>query len=309
MDIRQLRYFTAIADEGSISRAAVRLGVAQPAISRSVAALEASVGVPLLIRHSRGVRLTPAGDSLLGHAETVIGALAEAERDLAALRTAPGGMVSIGMTPALAASLGPRLVGKFQRRHPDVLVRMVEGFGAHLREQLAKGAVHAVLMYNAPKLKEFHTEDLFSADDHLVGPKGAAAVAGETIPFAALEGLPLTLSRPDNATRRRFDRVCRQVGMTPRILVETDSPVSMRALVLEQGMFTLLPYSTLQTDVKAGVVDSARVVRPTLPSLLSLTTAPWMPLSDAARHLVEMARRELRAMARERGWPIAGTAA
>jgi DNA-binding transcriptional LysR family regulator len=240
---------------------------------------------------------------LLAHAESIIGELAEAERDLAALRTVPGGMVAIGMTPALAASLRPRLVSAFHRRYPDVLIRLVEGFGGHLREQLAKGAVHAVLMYGAPELKDFQTKELFTADDHLVGPKGARPVAGETVPFASLDALPFVLSRPDNATRRRFDRVCRQTGIRPRILVETDSATSMRAVVLDQGIFTMLPYSTAQADVAAGVVDSARIVDPALHSRLSLTTAPWMPLSQAARHLVETVRRKFLAMVRKHGWP------
>lgn len=306
MDIRQLRYFAAVAREGSISRAAARLGIAQPAVSRRLADLEAEAGVPLLLRHGRGVQLTEAGTALLGRAESITAELAEAERELAARRSAPGGMVAVGMTHAMAAMLGPRLIRAFRLRHPDVLVRVMEGFGVYLREQLTRGAIHAALMYDPPRSKDFRVEPVARQDMHLVGRADAAPLRGATIPFSALAGLPFVLPRPDHVLRQSLERITRQQGWSLRVLVEAESASTMRALILDQGVFSILPFPTVRPDVEAGLMGASRIVKPVLESPLALVTAPWMPLSQPARHLIAMARRELVAMMREGHWPTSG---
>lgn len=306
MDTRQLRYFAAVAREGSISRAAARLGIAQPAVSRRIADLEQEAGVPLLLRHGRGVQLTEAGTDLLARADSIVTELAEAERELAARRSAPGGMVAIGMTHAMATMLGPRLVRTFRARHPDVLVRVMEGFGVYLREQLAKGAIHAALMYDPPRSKDFHVEEVGRQDMHLVGRHGTAPLGGASVPFAALADLPFVLPRPDHVLRQTLDRITRQQEWALRVVVEAESASTMRALILDQGMFSILPLPTVRPDVESGAMDAARIVRPTLESPLALVTAPWMPLGQPARHLIATARRELIAVMREGHWPTSG---
>lgn len=306
MDTRQLRYFAAVAREGSISRAAARLGITQPAVSRRIADLEAEAGVPLLLRHGRGVQVTEAGTDLLARADSIAAELAEAERELAARRSAPGGMVAIGMTHAMAATLGPRLVRAFRARHPDVLVRVMEGFGVYLREQLTRGAIHAALMYDPPRSKDFRVEPVGRQDMHLVGRAGAAPLRDDSIPFSALADLPFVLPRPDHVLRQSLDRITRQQGWSLRVLVEAESASTMRALILDQGIFSILPYPTIRPDVDAGLMGAARIVKPVLESPLALVTAPWMPLSAPARHLIATARRELIGLMREGHWPTSG---
>lgn len=306
VDTRQLRYFAAVVREGSISRAASRLGIAQPAVSRRIADLEAEAGVPLLLRHGRGVQITEAGTDLLIHAESIAGELVEAERKLAARRSAPGGMAAIGMTHAMAATLGPRLVRAFRARHPDVLVRVMEGFGVYLREQLTRGAIHAALMYDPPRSKDFHVEPVGRQDMHLVGRAGGAPFDDPSVPFSVLRDLPFVLPRPDHVLRQSLDRIARQHGWSLRVLVEAESANTMRALILDQDVFSILPYPTIRPDVDAGLIGAARIVKPTLESPLALVTAPWMPLSTPARHLIATARRELVALMREGHWPASG---
>lgn len=306
MDTRQLRYFAAVAREGSISRAAARLGIAQPAVSRRIADLEAEAGVPLLLRHGRGVQMTEAGTDLLARAESIIAELTEAERELAARRSAPGGMVAIGMTHAMAATLGPRLVRAFRARHPDVLVRVMEGFGVYLREQLARGAIHAALMYDPPRAKDLRVERVGQQDMHLVGRAGEVPLRVPSIPFAALEGLSFVLPRPDHVLRQQLERITRQQGWPLRVLVEAESASTMRALILDQGVFSILPYPTVRSDIEAGLMGAARIVKPSIESPLALVTAPWLPLSAPARYLIATARRELVALMREGHWPVSG---
>ena len=305
MDARQLRYFAAVARDGSISRAAARLGVAQSAVSRRLADLEKDAGVPLLLRHGRGVQLTQAGTDLLKRAEAILKELTEAERELAARRSAPGGVVAIGMTHAMAAMLSPRLVRAFRERHPDVLVRVVEGFGVHVREQLALGSVHAAIMYDPPTSKDFRTEFIGRVDMHLAGRKNEAPLGGASVPFAALRGLPMALPHRQHTIRQTLDRLGREHGVAPRVVVETDSASSMRALILDQGMFSILPFPTVRPDVEAGLMDAAPIVNPSIPSDIAIVTAPWMPLGPPARHLIATARRELLNLMREDDWPTA----
>ena len=304
MDTRQLRYFAAVAREGSISRAAARLGIAQPAVSRRIADLEAEAGVPLLLRHGRGVQMTEAGTELLARAESIATELAEAERELAARRSAPGGMAAIGMTHATAAVLGARLVRAFRARHPDVLVRVMEGFGVYLREQLARGAIHAALMYDPPRSKDLRVEVVARQDMHLVGRAGEAILRAPSTPFSALADLPFVLPRPDHVLRQMLDRIARQQGWSLHVVVEAESASTMRALILDQGFFSILPYPTVRPDVDAGLMGASRMVKPSMESPLALVTAPWMPLSAPARHLISTARRELQGLMREGAWPV-----
>ena len=134
MDIKQFVYFAAAVEAGSITRAAIRLGISQPAISRRIAALEQEMGATLLDRHGTGIVPTEAGQLVLAHAREIQRRLDTLRDELAALRTTPGGEVRLGMTPAMAEAVGAILVGRLRREFPNVLVSLHEGFGGHLRD-------------------------------------------------------------------------------------------------------------------------------------------------------------------------------
>jgi DNA-binding transcriptional LysR family regulator len=121
--LRGLQTFLAVADEGSFSAAARRLGITQPSVSEQVRTLEEHFGLPLFTRLGREIRLTTTGERLRGHARRVLQALDELEHDLDALRSGTGGTVTIVASPVPGETVLPALLPLFHARHPDTGVR------------------------------------------------------------------------------------------------------------------------------------------------------------------------------------------
>ena len=128
MELRQLEYFIAIAETGAFSRAAVRLCVGQPVLSRQIKALEQELGTELYYRTGRGIVLSEAGRILEQHARGVLETTAGARRAISALGSAPAGRVVIGMPPSVGAVLTAPLVRQFRAEFPRVSLGVMDGF-------------------------------------------------------------------------------------------------------------------------------------------------------------------------------------
>jgi DNA-binding transcriptional LysR family regulator len=126
LSLANLRVLREVAERGSFTAAAVELGYTQSAVSRQAAALERAAGVPLFDRRPDGVRLTPAGQTMLRHAVVALDAVATAERELAGLPS-EGGAVRMGMFPSAGALIVPRALAVLRRTHPDINVTTREG--------------------------------------------------------------------------------------------------------------------------------------------------------------------------------------
>lgn len=178
-----LRVFTEVARRGSFTAAGAALGYTQSAVSRQISALEAHAGAPLFDRLPRGVRLTEAGETLLPHAEAVLGRLAAARRDLAALRDLTAGRVRVGAFATAQASLLPGAVAAFRDRHPRVAVGVQEGPTRSLGRRLAAGDldVAVVSTTGAAALDELALVPLL--EDHMLValPAGHRLAGAESV--------------------------------------------------------------------------------------------------------------------------------
>jgi LysR family hydrogen peroxide-inducible transcriptional activator len=141
MEIHQIRYFVAVAEEGSFSRAAARERVAQPSLSQQIQKLEAEMDQRLFDRLPRSVVVTEAGKCLLDYARKILVDIADTRRCLDDVRRSTGGRLSIGAIPTIAPYVLPNLIGKFQRRYPKVTLEIFED----TTERLALGLEDATL--------------------------------------------------------------------------------------------------------------------------------------------------------------------
>jgi LysR family nitrogen assimilation transcriptional regulator len=132
IEIKQLRYFAHVASAGSLLCAAYELGITQPTLSRNLAALEASVGSVLMVRGSRGVQLTQAGRRLLSHAHQIIHSVDLAIAHVEEAKIDLNGIVTIGVSPAVAPDVVVPVAHKFRVDHPAVRLRIVEGLSREL---------------------------------------------------------------------------------------------------------------------------------------------------------------------------------
>src|SRR5437764_14596432 len=120
LDVRRMRVVKEVAAHGSFSAAAEALSFTQSAVSQQVAALERESGAKLVERRARGIRLTPAGEALVAHADAILARLDDAEQELAAIAGLKGGRLRIASFQSAGATLVPRALAEFHRRHPEV---------------------------------------------------------------------------------------------------------------------------------------------------------------------------------------------
>src|SRR6478672_2824877 len=155
MDIRELRSFIHVARAGSFSRAASELYIAQPALSRQIAKLEEEIGVPLLTRYGRGVRLTAAGARLLERAEMITHMVSETGEQVRASADEERGHLAVGLPPTIGMLIGAELIRDFRARWPRVALHVREGLSSSLQEWVLDKRVDLAVVYNQPLLDAF----------------------------------------------------------------------------------------------------------------------------------------------------------
>ena len=173
MKINQLRYFLAVADKGSVRAAATALGVSAAAVSQALRELETAMGTPLLKRESHGAVLSYAGRQFLIHARLILGQVSRAEAEIAQIRGATGGTLTIGATPWVAQSILPHALARFHALRPDVHLDVTEAVGT-VHPLLRDGTLDLVIAIPPPRQEAsiFYTRDLFRCDLAIVGRLG-----------------------------------------------------------------------------------------------------------------------------------------
>jgi len=226
IDMRLLRAFVSVADQGGFSAAAETLHITQPALSRRIRDLEDLLGVRLFDRTTRRVRLTSSGEILLPRTRDLLASAKALHEGAQALHSGRSGVLRLGGTPFAMESLVAPFLARYRKRHPEVDVQLYEHGAARVLDAVARGDVHlAVASEGEPQLAR-----------RLLFPWRVLAVVPRTHPLArrklveieALGDQPiLTLSR-DFITRRTFDAGCESARLHPVVHMES---VTASALV------------------------------------------------------------------------------
>lgn len=302
MDFRQLRYFQAIAEHGSFSGAAVRLNVAQPAISRHIQQLEHELGTKLLQRHARGVSLTDAGKKLLSHAGFLLRHLEQARSEILAVAADPVGQVSLAILPTVAERLGASVAHRMQIDYPKVGLVLREGFSGPCLDWLKAGTVDFAVLYDVDRLVGLETTPLMCEPICLVGAAPLTKPAGETFPVARLRELELILPSTHNGLRTMIDGACLQnrIRLEPVLTIDSLS-VSMH--VVRRGLaYSVMPATAVLEEVAAGRMWSLPLVEPDVMRTLKLARIAERPLSTAGQKLGIIVYEHATHLARQGAW-------
>ena len=240
MELRQLRYFVAVAEEGSLTRAAARLHIAQQSLSQQIRTLEAQLGATLLVRSSRGAELTDAGVTLLREARPL---LAQAERAVEAVRGAPGSL-RVGFLSSVANYVMPPVVRAFRERHPGVTLHVEDVAIATLVERLRAGDLDAGLT-RPPHVDDLETEVVLREPVAAVLPEGHPLAARDEIVLSELADDPWVLTPRASwpPWHRKYDEDFARAGFRPRVAQRGTSPQNLLALVAAGVGVTRLPLS------------------------------------------------------------------
>ena len=244
MDIRQLRYFTAIARTGSFTRAAEELGIAQPSLSQQIRTLEKQIGSPLFERLGRSVRLTAHGEALRQPAADILQQVAEAKSSLDQLQEGVRGRLRVGVIPTIMPYLIAPRVGEFSRRFPDVDLQFTEDTTLHLIEKLQSGDIDLAisgLPVRNPDIvcSELTREPLFLA----VAEKHPLA-REKSIDLQALQHERFLLLKEGHCLRDDVLRTCARGRTELHRVFETDQLASIFEFVRSGFGLTVVPAMT-----------------------------------------------------------------
>jgi LysR family nitrogen assimilation transcriptional regulator len=293
VDVKQLRYFLQVVERKSFTKAAEQIGIAQPALGFQIRKLEEELQVQLLVRNSRGVLLTEAGQYLVTAARRILVDVATTSRHLVEMGGAPRGEIRLGITPSFSQHLIIPLIEHCRRELPQVGIGFFEELSAILTEWIEDNRIDLALAFNVPPTRGLKVQQL--ATDHLclITAAKQRSEHPDTVDFAEVAALPLILPPKPHRLRKAADDAAYDRKLKLNITYEVQS-IPTILLLIENGMgATLMSSAAISRRLPNGKLSSRRVVNPSLQSVLSLVHSDDRPLSRVELHLIEVLKRIL----------------
>lgn len=287
MDLRQLRYFLSVIEQGSISKAADALHVAQSAISLHLNRLETELACNLVHRTSRGIVPTESGVRLATRARALLADLATIADDVRGDELTPNGSVVVGMPTSLGIALTVPLALKIRQVYPKIQLRVTEGLSGHMSQWLTSGELDIALTFNDERLPGAMTECVARENLHLV-TSVSAGLASEPLDAPALFRLPLILPGRPHGLREEVERAASRHGLRPNVILEIDSLEHIKALVAENVGHTILSHRVASHGGIAARLRSLEISQPRIERVIYLARPTARPQSAAAKAVHEV---------------------
>ncbi|MET9963833.1 LysR family transcriptional regulator [Streptomyces sp. NPDC006326] len=282
LDVRRLRLLRELARRGTIAAVADALAFSPSAVSQQLGVLEREAGLPLLERTGRRVRLTPAAQHLVRHADAVLERLEQAEADLAEARSGLAGALRIGSFPTATRAVVPAALVALERRHPGLEPMVSETDPAAVAHALRAGDLDVALVHEydfvpAPQEPGITAEPLYGEAMYLAAPRDPGAPSGTAAPVAPSEAAadqravlrghadaPWVIATPGTLCHAMTVRACQAAGFTPRIRHHVDEFATVLALVAAgQGVAVVPQLGVLGPTDPAVALTRLRMERRT----------------------------------------------
>jgi DNA-binding transcriptional LysR family regulator len=246
MELRQLTYFLAAAQTQNFRRAAELCLVAQPALSRQIAALEAELGIELFKRVKQRVSLTSAGQDFAVYAREALERLQQGQQAMASLLDGQEGTVLLGCIEPLATAFLPTVFRAFRQRWPRIRLsvrvsRTDDVLGMVEREEVDLG----LIFHPTSQREVLVVKELFRQSLQLLAPSGHPLLQQESVSLQQIVAEPLVLPRATSRLRRIVDQILAQHGLTVQPVVEIDSIAGLQELVRQGCGVTFMPAALL----------------------------------------------------------------
>lgn len=282
MELRQLRYLVALADERHFTRAAAREHIAQPALSQQISRLEAEVGLALVERTTRKVALTGAGELLVARARHILSELDAAQAELQTLAGVQGGRLSVGALHTMGPVDLSLLLSSFHRNHPAVELTVREQSSEELAEMLRDDVIDLAFLSVTERIQRRGLElhPLVSEELVVVVPTQHPYAGRDIVRLAELAGEPFIAFRPGSRLRELLDVGAAGAGFEPHIALESNESRRIRSLVSGGLGVAILPRS--DAGATGAPVAIARLVEPEMRRDVSLASRAGRRHSPAA---------------------------
>ena len=271
MDLDQMRYFVAVAECRSITKAAQQLYISQPSLSRSIAAVEEEAGTLLLDRTTRPLSLTFAGRQYYDTAKQILGLSSDLNRQLRDINDCSSGQITIGCSSQRAAYTLPAVLPKFMARYPGVQIRTCEKDSAYLEQALLKGQVDLVVF---PDQTTLQSNDLIETT--VLGQEEFVLVCGDgvlnrelcldgfskTIDFNRLRDQPFVLLTSGHGSRRLCEKIFKKYGFEPKIAFECDSNALVLRMAAAKVGLAMMPDKVVRMHTDCVSVNTYSITDP-----------------------------------------------
>ncbi|HSV59527.1 MAG TPA: LysR family transcriptional regulator [Variovorax sp.] len=279
MNPKKLDHFLKVAQAGSVSRAADRMQMSQPTLSREIRELETELGVVLLSRHSRGVGLTAAGEALKHRAELVLNLLETLRDEVGAASDEPSGRVGIGLPTSMTGSLSTPLLTEYRARYPLVRISLREAPSNQLRSLLMQRELDFAILSAPVSEPQLVLRPLITEPFVLVGPAGCPLTSRRQLTIDEVVDYPLIVPVRPNATRTLIDTAVERTGRVPKIVLETDAWPAADYISAGIGYAVLPASSAVSTHMVAAGVVSVPIKGMSITRLLATPAGASMSLA------------------------------
>lgn len=306
MDLRQLRYFVAIVEQGSFSKAAAALNVAQPALSLHVRNMEADLGTSLLFRSPQGVMATEAGEILLRNARIIIDQFAIAQEEIKGHEAEPAGEVRLGLPGTISQILSVPLIIAARKRYPKIKLRIAEAMSGFITEWIRESRVDIAVLYIPVEDRVLTSYPVLTEELCLLGPsapmEGVETPAFGSITLAQVAPLPLILPSSTHGLRELLEQGASSNRLELNTVIDVDSYGNIKELV-EKGIgYSILPFNSIAREVREGRLRSWRISEPELKRDVHLVHPADRPMTNAVSAIEALCRDTLLDLAATGQW-------
>ncbi len=302
MDIKRLHTFVAVAECGSVSEAARRLRIAQPALSRQIRSLEADLAVELLTRTGKGVTLTPAGERLFPYALSLLRQLDAVPEIVAESETQVSGRVAIGLPTTASTVLSKPLLLAARTELPNVRLHLVESLSGYLEDWVQMGKLDLSVLYDPAPSPHLRLEGMLIEEVTLAGASWAMPRNVPHIRLEELDRYPLVMPGGTHSLRRLIESVATRNGLKLDIALEVDSLVITKQMVESGFYFSPLASAAIQREVEAGIIRSLPIVEPRIRRSVALASSAVRGQTRACLEVAKLVLRIARGLRQNGGW-------
>lgn len=293
LNLNQLRYCFEVARAGTMKRAAVRLGISQPALSKQVQALEDALSMQLFFRSSRGMDPTPEGAVVFEHCERVFGHLRDLEEAVQGLRSGEEGRLALGAVNSIGVHILPLYLRRYREVHQGVRVKIITSKGSDVVAALRQHRVDIGLVAGDPGLEDVEAEPFLRnplrvvvASDH---PLARQARNGERLNATVLDGLEMVTFDERAPTRRIFfDALADLEGIEPEIVAESSDIEVIKRLVEARLGFAVLPTHCIKRELEAKNLVAIEIEGLSLSRDLYVLWRKQTKLAPASQQFVDL---------------------
>ncbi len=255
--LRHVELIAEVYDCRSVLKAAKRLNLSQPTVTKALQDIETTLGLPLFERSNRGLKPTPYGEIFARHAKIVLAQLRHAAEELEGLRAGYSGKVSVGTLLAASASILPDAIARLKKERPGVAISVAVGTYDLLMPSLRAGDLDMVLgrLPEEGRSSELVYEEFYAEPVCLVTRRGHPLTRKRRLGLRDLVHEPWLLPLPETTLRRQIERAFVEAGAAvPKNVIESVSILTNRVLLRKSDCIGVMPYHVALDDVEHGLL-------------------------------------------------------